>query len=280
MVAQNYQFTFSRAAINLLLGAEPAAASSRAQSVVIEDTDSASNCQSVISDAELDGTSLPDLDESFSLTSTTSASDSAFSSQSRSSSPASASALSTKTPSRLSRLLRSISPSLHLSRTPSPALSPSRKSQKRAADDMKSPRLAPIPVAKKAKVIGMSAIAKAIRGSNADESKSEGSKPKPAGLMKYFSKCTQEEYNEQMQKLTEHDAITAEADAERAEAAKRANEEKTREDARLRKQKERARKRENEISSGERTFSGIKRKVCNWCDLRDSILIILLAHEH
>lgn len=133
-------------------------------------------------------------------------------------------------------------------RTPSPKAVIFRL-QKRGIDEIRSTSVLSSPIQKKPNIETKTAITTAL---------AEGSS---TGLMKFFKKCTQDEYDLQVQRFTKEANTEAEAEASRLEAINCIEEKRMRERARLRKQKSRKRKLDDEIMAGERMPGGKKRKV-------------------
>lgn len=86
-------------------------------------------------------------------------------------------------------------------------------------------------------------------------------KDKPRGLMKFFKQISKGEYNEQVQRHTAEEDEFSREWKERNDAAERRQAEKAKEDARERQQKHQRRVYDAEITKGERSPGGTKRKV-------------------
>jgi len=82
----------------------------------------------------------------------------------------------------------------------------------------------------------------------------------PKGLMKFLKKCTPTEYKEQVQRADGEENERYQEHEDRAGEMKAHQAEKTWEDAKLRQQRHREKKYAKQISLGERSPGGTKRK--------------------
>lgn len=131
--------------------------------------------------------------------------------------------------------------------------------RKRSVDEVQSTRAPSSPAKKKSKAVAATTKAR--------EPITKG------GIMGFFSKCTKEERDKEVQRYSEKIKIKGEEDTEILEARKRVICDKEREGARLRKEQSRKRKREGEIAKGERSPGGRKRTV-SLIVLFDSIMLM------
>lgn len=145
---------------------------------------------------------------------------------------------------------QSPSPGLFRAQTPSPTPPPLRK---RTMDEVRSASTPPSPEKKKTKPEARSAIHTALEGSQ------EGA---PKGLMNFFQRCSREENEAQFRRFSAEHREYQESRGQMGVERKSLRDEQTREEARLRQEKHRKLKREREITAGERTPGGTKRKVC------------------